>query len=98
MAAVVNVLHFKDPVDPSLFSDAKDALLEKMQAIDGFDSFQIVHSGENEAVLLIFADTTETLDRVATEVGSPWMMEHVVPLLSGPPERHIGPVVATSAT
>ncbi len=48
-------------------------------------------------MLLILADTTETLDRLTTEVGSPWMMEHVVPLLSGPPERHIGPVVATSA-
>ncbi len=33
MAAVVNVLHFKDPVDPSLFADAKDALSPKMEAI-----------------------------------------------------------------
>ena len=96
MAAVVNILHFKDPVDPSLFADTKDALLPKMEAIEGFHTFHIVHSGEDEVVLLILADTTESLDRVATEVGSPWMMEHVVPLLSGPPERHIGPVVTAS--
>jgi hypothetical protein len=36
------------------------------------------------------------IDRIATEVGSPWMREHVVPLLDGPPQRHIGPSLASS--
>jgi hypothetical protein len=36
------------------------------------------------------------LDKIATKVGSPWMMANVVPLLASPLERHLGPIVATS--
>jgi hypothetical protein len=96
MAAVVNVLHFKEPVDPSLFTRAVDEIGPQMRAIDGFEGLQIVQSSETEVVLLIFATTVEVLDRLATEVGSPWMGANVVPLLDGPPERHVGPVVASS--
>jgi hypothetical protein len=97
MAAVVNVLRFKDAVDPALFAAAQDELVPMMKAIDGFHAFHVVHSAETEVVLVILGDTLETLDRVATEVGSPWMREYVVPLLSGPPERYVGPVIATSS-
>jgi hypothetical protein len=96
MAAVVNVLRFKEPVDPSLFEAATEELAPKMREIDGFQSLQVVHSSDTEVVLLIFADTVEVLNRVATEVGSPWMSANVVPLLAAPPERHIGPVIASS--
>jgi hypothetical protein len=91
---VVNVLRFSDPVDLAIFRRAEIDLAEAMRAIDGFAGLEIVHSGEAEVVLLISADTVETLDRIATEVGSPWMVTNVVPLLTAPPERHVGPVVA----
>src|SRR5579885_552784 len=96
MAAVVNVLQLEDAVDPSLFERAVDELAPKMRAIEGFQGIQIVQSAPNEVVLLIFADTVEALDRLATDVGSPWMSANVVPLLAGPPQRHIGPVIASS--
>jgi hypothetical protein len=54
--------------------------------------------GPDHFILIITGDTPEVLDRVASEVGSPWMVEHVVPLLASPPERHIGSLVATSDT
>jgi hypothetical protein len=47
-------------------------------------------------VLLITGDDAAVLDRVATEVGTPWMREHVVPLLAEPPDRHLGPVIASA--
>jgi hypothetical protein len=47
-------------------------------------------------ILIIVGEDAEALDRVATEVGSPWMMTHVVHLLVSSPERHIGPLVATT--
>jgi hypothetical protein len=96
MAVVANVLHFRDPVDPTIFQRAAEELGSAMRAIDGFGGFQVVHTGESEVVLLIFGDTVEVLDRVATEVGSPWMVANVVPLLAGPPERHLGPVIASA--
>jgi hypothetical protein len=94
VAVVANVLHFRDPVDPTIFERAAHELGDPMRAIDGFAGLQVVHSGETEVVLLIFGETVEVLDRVATEVGSPWMLAEVVPLLASPPERHVGPVIA----
>jgi hypothetical protein len=96
MAAVVNVLKFKESVDPALFEAAIRELVSDMRAIDGFEALHIVQTADNEVILIILADTVETLDRLATEVGSPWMSAHVVPLLAGPPQRHIGPVIASS--
>jgi hypothetical protein len=36
MAAVVNRLRFKEPVDPELFARAERDLTSQMRAIDGF--------------------------------------------------------------
>ncbi len=95
MAAVVNHLHFRDPVDPALFARAAVDLADPMRAVDGFARLEVVQTGERDAVLIIIADSPATLDRLASEVGSPWMVEHVVPLLAGPPERHLGESVAS---
>jgi hypothetical protein len=68
-----------------------------VRAIEGFVGLQIVHSAPDEAILLITADSAETLERIATEVGGPWMRANVVPLLKVPPDRRLGPVVASVA-
>jgi hypothetical protein len=47
-------------------------------------------------IVLIFGDSVEVLDQIATEIGSPWMREHVVPFLDGPPQRYIGTSIASS--
>jgi hypothetical protein len=97
MAAVVmNVLQFKESVDPALFQEAEDELGRAMRGVDGFGGFQVVQTGDAEVVLLIFGESADALDRVATEVGSPWMVANVVPLLAGPPERRIGPLIASA--
>jgi hypothetical protein len=96
MAVVANVLRFTDPVDPAIFQRAITELAEPMRAIEGFQALEVVQSGETEVVLLISADDVAALDRIATDIGSPWMVEHVVPLLASPPERHIGPVIAST--
>jgi hypothetical protein len=95
-AAVVNHLLFKEPVNPELFSNAERDLTPQMKAIEGFRGFYVVQAADDHAILIIVGETPEVLNRVATEVGSPWMSANVVPLLAAPPERHIGPVVASS--
>ena len=95
MAAVVNLLHFKDPVDPSLFTRATDQLGYAMRAVPGFEGFDVVQTSDHDVVLLIFADSEDTLNRLAGEIGGPWMVENIVPLLDGPPQRHIGPTLAS---
>lgn len=46
-------------------------------------------------MMVIFADTAVTLDRMATELGNALMGANVSLLLDGPPERRIGPIIAT---
>jgi hypothetical protein len=96
VAAVVNVLRFKESPEPGLFERAAEELGPKMREVDGFQALHIVRVGDAEVVLIILAESIEILDRIATDIGSPWMVEHVVPLLSAPPERHIGESIASA--
>jgi hypothetical protein len=96
MAAVVNLLHFKEPLDPAVFARSERDLVQQMRAIEGFRGFHVIQTSEKDVILVILGDSVEVLDQIATEVGSPWMRANVVPLLAGPPERHIGPIVASS--
>ena len=96
MAAVVNHLHFKEPVDPAIFAASERDLLPRMREIEGFRGYEVVQTSERDVILVILGDSAEVLDRIATEVGSPCMREHVVPLLDGPPQRHIGESLASS--
>ena len=93
---MVNLLTFKEPLDRALFEAAECELVPRMQEIEGFEALYVVQTSETEVVLVILGDTVETLDRLATEIGSPWMMTNVVPLLAEPPQRHVGPVIASS--
>ncbi len=95
MAGVVNHLRFKEPVDPELFAQAERELSTQMRSIDGFQGFYAIHSSEAEVILVILGEDVDVLNRIATEVGSPWMTANVAPLLAAPPDRHIGPTVAS---
>lgn len=95
-AAVINHLHFAEPPDPALFASAEREVVPQARAIEGFGALHVVQAAPDHFILIITGDSPTVLDRVATEVGSPWMMANVVPLLASPPERHLGPIVATS--
>ncbi len=80
MAAVINLLRFKEPVDPGLFAQAARDLTPQMRAIEGFQDFYAIQTSDTEVALLIFGDDVDTLNRVATE-GLPRMAANVVPLV-----------------
>jgi len=46
-------------------------------------------------LILDFASAGEA-DRIASEVGGPWMREHVIPLLARGPERSVGEVLGSA--
>lgn len=97
MHAVINHLRFNGTIDRALFVRAEQELAPAMRAVPGFRRLNVVQVADDHAVLLIMGDDAEVLDRLATEVGSPWMREHVLPLLAAPPERHIGLVIASAS-
>jgi len=95
MHAVVNTLRFKDPVDPALFLRAERELADQMRAFEGFQGFRVVQTADDQVVLVIFADAPEVLDRIASQLGNTWMGANVAPLLDGPTDRRIGPIIAS---
>ena len=95
MAGVVNHLRFKEPVDPELFAQAERELSTQMRAVDGFQGFYAIQSSETEVILVILGEDVDVLNRIATEVGSPWMTASVIPMLAAPPDRHIGPTITS---
>ena len=95
-AAVINHLHFREAPDSDLFARAQRELVPEARIMDGIHGLHIVQEAPDHFILVILGDDAETIDRFATEVGSPWMMDHVVPKLASPPERHLGPLVVTT--
>ena len=95
MHAVINTLRFKDSVDRALFVRAEHELADQMRGIEGFQGFRVVQVSDDQVVLVIFADAAEVLDRMASELGDGWMGTNVAPSLDGPPDRRIGPVIAS---
>ena len=95
MYAVVNRLRLGSPIAPEVWDRAQAELPPRMREIDGFSGFHVIEISPDEVVLVILADTAETLDRIATEVGGAWMRENVIPHLAEPPDRQIGRVVAS---
>lgn len=59
----------------------------------GLDA-RLVKVDETRAILVLPFPDVETEERIKSEVGGPWMREHIVPLLAEPPERASGDVVA----
>jgi hypothetical protein len=96
MAVVVNFLRCNETIEPNLFARVEREMFSSLHSVKGFKAIHVVQTSPTEVVLFIIADTIEILNQIATEYGSSWMGEHVVPLLAEPPNRHIGPVIGSS--
>ena len=55
---------------------------------------RLVKVDERNAFLVLGFPDAETEELIKSEIGGPWMREHIVPLLDGSPERSSGEVVA----
>ena len=97
MYSVVNRLLLASPVPAEVWDEPAKVVLAKLREVEGFHSVQVVEVSSEELVLVITADTAERLDQIATEVGSPWIIEHIAPHLAGPPNRQVGKVLMSSA-
>ncbi len=94
MFAVINHLHFENPVTEETLAAFRVAGQAVVDA--GGLSEQVVKVDERHLVLLLIFDNGEDAARVAREVGGPFMTEHVVPLLAGDTDRSVGEVILES--
>ena len=98
MHAVINHLHFTAPVGADIIKRVQTEVGPLMANFEGFEGFRVVRMADDHLVLVITAASQDVLDRLATEVGGPWLRVNIAPLLSRPPERFIGPVVVDIGT
>ena len=96
MSVVVNHLHLSNP----LSDETAQALREFVPRIvdAGAASARVIRVDDTHLILILEFASAEDADRVATEVGGPWMREHVLPLLARGPERSVGEIIASATT
>jgi hypothetical protein len=91
---VVNHLHLREPLTDATVRAAREAVQLVVDA--GAPAAQVAKVDEKHLILILsFADAEEA-DRIAREVGGPWMREHIVPLLARDTERSVGEVIASA--
>jgi precorrin isomerase len=94
MFVVVNHLRLRDP-----FADATVEALRKgvRLAVDaGAVSARVAKVDERHLILILEFSASGDADRMAREVGGPWMRENIRPLLAGDTERSVGEVIASA--
>ena len=92
MRMVVNHLTFAEPIPASVIESAREVAQAVVEA-GGLDA-RFVKVDETHAILVLTFPDLDTEERIKSEVGGPWMREHIVPLLAEPTERASGEVVA----
>jgi hypothetical protein len=91
---VVNHLRLRDPVAASTVEAVQEAVRLVVDA--GALAARVAKVDEAHLILILEFSTAEDADRIAREVGGPWMREHIVPLLASDTERSVGEVIASA--
>ncbi len=94
MNVVVNHLHFRDPITEDTLRACQDAIHLVVDA--GGTAARILQVDDRHLILLLDFPTADEADRIAREVGGPWMREHIVPLLAEGTQRSVGRVIAST--
>jgi hypothetical protein len=91
---VINHLHLSDALTAETEQACRNIMPRLREA--GAQAARIVRVNDKHLVLILEFDSAEDADRVATEIGGPWMREHILPLLARGPERSVGEVIAST--
>ncbi|HEX6662295.1 MAG TPA: hypothetical protein VF025_01360 [Gaiellaceae bacterium] len=94
MHVVINQLRLRDPVADTTVKAASEAVQLVVDA--GALAARVAKADERHLILILEFHTAEDADRVAREVGGPWMRENIGPLLAGDTERSVGEVIASA--
>lgn len=92
MHVVVNHLHLREPIAEATALATQEAVQRVVDA--GGLAAQVAQVSETQLVLILTFASAEDADRIAREVGGPWMREHIVPLLAADTDRSVGRVIA----
>jgi hypothetical protein len=91
---VVNHLRLREPVPAATADAARTGMQLVVDA--GALAARVAQVDDTHLILILEFRTAEDADRIAREVGGPWMREHIRPLLAGDTERSVGEVIASA--
>lgn len=94
MHVVVNHLLLREPVGEETMRAAHEGVRVVVGA--GALAARVAKVDEKHLILILDFASAEDADRVAREVGGPWMREHIAPLLARDTERSVGDVIASA--
>jgi hypothetical protein len=94
--AVINHLTVSVPPAKETVRDLQQNALKAAMAVDGIIGMHLVQVADDHLVMLIFGEHPEALQRMSKEVGSPWIEHNLGPLLTRPPDRAVGEVLAST--
>jgi hypothetical protein len=91
---VTNHLRLREPVTAATLEVLQEGVQLVVDA--GALAARVAKVDETHLVLILEFAKPGDGDRVAREVGGPWMREHIRPLLAGDTERSVGDVIASA--
>jgi len=91
---VVNHLRLREPVTDTTVEALQNGARLAVEA--GALAARVAKVDETHLILILEFARPGDADRMAREVGGPWMREHIRPLLAGDTERHVGEVIASA--
>ena len=94
MHVVVNHLRLREPVTDATVKALHSGVRLAVEA--GALAARVAKVDETHLILILEFARPGDADRMAREVGGPWMREHIRPLLAGDTERSVGEVIASA--
>lgn len=94
MHVVVNHLRLREPLSAATIEAAHQGMQMVVDA--GALAGRVAKVDETHLILILEFSTAEDAERIAREVGGPWMREHIRPLLAGDTERSVAEVIASA--
>ena len=91
---VINHLRLREPVPDATVDAAHKGMQLVVDA--GALAARVAKVDETHLILILEFSTAEDADRIAREVGGPWMRENIRPLLAGDTERSVAEVIASA--
>ncbi len=91
---VINHLRLREPVPDATVEAARTGMQLVVDA--GALAARVAKVDETHLILILEFSTAEDADRIAREIGGPWMRENIGPLLAGDTDRSVAEVIASA--
>lgn len=91
---VINHLRLREPLGDATVEALEDGVRLAVDA--GALAARVAKVDERHLILILEFSSAEDADRMARDVGGPWMRANISPLLAGGTDRSLGEIIASA--